>query len=137
MGRRKTGSDPPQGDALRAIMLRGIRAPATVAMYDACGRRLSAQGLWDEIAMREIREACLLTEAVAEYRTACRDALCRGDAKAASIYLKMQRDAQDARSRILRAWGLEPAPKRGRPAQETPEDLREEAEDDGWDTFGE
>ena len=136
MGRRKSGSDPPQGAALRTMMLRGIRDPATVAMYDACGRRLEARSLWDEIAMREIREACLLTDAVTEYRAACVAALRAGDPKGASVYLRMQREAQEARSRILRSWDLEPGPKRGRPPQEAPEDLKQDPEDDGWDTFG-
>lgn len=124
-------------EQLRAQMLRGITRRETVAVFDACGERLRAQGLWDAISMRDVREACLLTDAEDEYRQTCIRLLREGDPKGAALCLKMEREAGENKAAILARWGLVPVKRRGRPAgPETPEDLKPAAEDDGWETFG-
>ena len=135
MGRRKQ-AEAMETEELRTQMLRGIRNPQTVALFDACGQRLAAEGRWDAISMRDIREACLLSESTEEYRTSCASLLREGDAKGASVMLKMRREADAARAEILGRWNLLPPRRRGRPPEETPADLRETPADDGWDDFG-
>ena len=135
MPRRKSGSDPPTGEELRASMLRGIRAE-TVPMYDASGEKLAERGEWDAISMRDVREACLLADAVSDYRKNCAAALREGDAKAARQYMQMMKATLETQEEILRRWDLLPVKQRGRPARETPKDLKEEPADAGWDSFG-
>ena len=135
MGRRKK-DDAPTMEELRQEMLRGIRNRQTVAFFDACGRKLSDRNQWDILAMRDIREACLLTESAADYRTACAQAVRVGDLRTAKMLLSMRIDCEKARAMILERWNLLPPKKRGRPAEDVPEDLRKEPEDDGWDAFG-
>lgn len=135
MPRRKTGSDPPTPEALREQMLRGVKAE-TVPVFDACGEKLAERGEWDAISMRDVREACLLMDAVTGYRTSCAHALRDGDGRLARQYMQAMKETLGAQEEILRRWDLLPQKKRGRPAQETPKDLAEAPEDDGWDTFG-
>lgn len=134
MARRKNWEIAP--DKVRAEMLRGIRQSATVALYDACGKRLAAQDRWDIVSMRDVREICLLTDSVQELRTKTAEAIRAGDVRAARQYLGMRHEAEKLRGELMERWNLLPPKKRGRPAQETPEDLREAPADDGWDTFG-
>lgn len=135
MARRKR-DEVMTPEALRAEMLRGIRTRQAVQFYDACGKKLEARGQWDILSMRDIREACLLLESINDLRTGIGQYLRAGDAKTARTMLMMQRDTEQARAAILDRWNLLPTKKRGRPAAETPEDLRSQPEDDGWDTFG-
>ena len=135
MARRKR-DDAMTPEELRAEMLRGIQQRQTVAFFDACGKKLADRNQWDILSMRDIREACLLQESIAELRTSCAARLRAGDAKTARTLLMMRRDSETARAAILDRWNLLPPKKRGRPAEETPEDLRQNPEDDGWDTFG-
>lgn len=123
-------------EQLRDEMLRGLRTRQAVQLFDACGKKLAERGEWDILSMRDIREACMLQESVQELRTACADHLRRGDAKTAKILLSMRRESEQTRASILERWNLLPPKKRGRPAEELPEDLRQAAADDGWDTFG-
>ena len=116
-------------------MARGIRAES-MPLYTACAGKLRARSLWDAISMRAVRDACTLNDAANEYRTECARRLREGQPKLAALMLKMQRDAIEERDAILSRWDLVPAKKRGRPAEETPEDLKEDPADDGWDTFG-
>ena len=135
MGRRRR-DDAITPDELREQMLRGFKDRQTVAFFEACGEKLKARGQWDILSMRDIREACLLMESIAELRTNCAAKLKLGDAKTARILLSMRRDSETTRAAILDRWNLLPPKKRGRPAEETPEDLRKENVDDGWDAFG-
>lgn len=135
MGRRKK-DDALTPDELRAEMLRGIQSRQSVAFYDACGKKLAERNQWDILSMRDIREACLLLEAINELRMACAQKIREGDAKTAKILLTMRRESEVTRAAILDRWNLLPTKKRGRPAEEMPEELRKEMEDDGWDTFG-
>ena len=106
------------------------------ALFERCRERLTERGLWDPISEREIREALALIADAGGYRTECARALRLGDARRARSLLAMRREALAAADRILIQWDLVPRPKRGRPQEETPEDLRPEEEDDGWDDFG-
>lgn len=108
----------------------------TGGLFESCRQRLEERKLWDPLSERELREALALIEDADGYRTECARALKLGDARRARVLLTMRRDALAAADRILAQWDLVPRPKRGRPAEETPEDLRAEEEDDGWDDFG-
>jgi len=134
--RKKTNINaPPPAEDLERQMARGIRAES-MPLYTACAGKLRARGLWDAISMRAVRDACVLNDAANEYRTDCARRLREGAPKLAAVLLRMQRDAIEERDAILSRWDLVPAKKRGRPAEETPEDLKAEEQDDGWDSFG-
>lgn len=135
MGRRKK-TEAMSPEELRAQMTRGLRLRETVSTYDALGAKLAARGEWDILSMRDVREICLLTEAIIEYHSQSAASIKRGDLRSAKIYLQMCQAAESGRGAILERWNLLPRKLRGRPKLETPEDLREAAQDDGWDTFG-
>ena len=135
MGRRKK-TEAMSPEERRTQMLRGIRLRETIAAYDRMAARLTERGEWDILAMRDAREVCLLTEAIIDYHGESAAAIRRGDMRAAKTYLQMCQAAEAGRGVILERWNLRPKKVRGRPKLETPEDLREAAQDDGWDTFG-
>lgn len=138
MGRRRE----PEAltiDRTRQEMLRNIRDPAAVYLYDQAMAALSARGHADFMTALLIRDACQWTEAINEMQEELRTLVRSGEAEERRVaaIIKNKQAAEDARRRILHGLMLTPQKKRGRPQEERPvrEDEESAAADDAWAAF--
>lgn len=138
MGRRRE----PEAltiDRTRQEMLRNIRDPAAVYLYDQAMAALAARGHADFMTALLIRDACQWTEAINEMQEELRTLVRSGEAEERRVaaIIKNKQAAEDARRRILQGLMLTPQKKRGRPQEERPvrEDEESAAADDAWAAF--
>lgn len=126
-------------DRTRQEMLRGIRDPAAVYLYDQAMAALDARGHADFMTALLVRDACQWTEAINEMQEELRTLVRSGEAEERRVaaIIKNKQAAEDARRRILDGLMLTPQKKRGRPQEDHPvrEDEESAAADDAWAAF--
>ena len=126
-------------DRTRQEMLRNIRDPAAVYLYDQAMAVLAARGHADFMTALLIRDACQWTEAINEMQEELRTLVRSGEAEERRVaaIIKNKQAAEDARRRILDGLMLTPQKKRGRPQEDHPvrEDEESAAADDAWAAF--
>lgn len=138
MGRRRE-PETLTDERMRQEMLRNIRDPAAIYLYDQAMSALAGRGHADFMSALLVRDACQWTEAINGMQEELRTLVSSGEAeerRVASI-IKNKQAAEDARRSILDGLMLTPQKKRGRPKEERParEDEESTAADDAWAAF--
>ena len=127
MGRRRE-PETLTDERMRQEMLRNIRDPAAVYLYDQAMSALAGRGHADFMTALLIRDACQWTEAINEMQEELRTLVRSGEAEERRVaaIIKNKQAAEDARRRILDGLMLTPQKKRGRPPEDRP--VREDEE---------